>query len=343
MKILFIDTESFPSHANFNRIHIRALLNCGNTVDVAFKEGYSKILNISNIKVVCKVPEKLYEHGKETQVYGRFLMLLRLWEVRRKVRFADYDAIFLSYYDETVLPFSFYPSGMYLINHINADGLHHWLKRKLFLHLSARNTQIMISKRAGEYVQGLGVKKTRLVYHGLPNPYNKEVSRPLWMNHRHTLFSPSAMSSDLNFIQDLLNSDAFNDLLISRDVQFVVRSLHPLITNNPNVKVITSFMSDEDYCGCFVHSDAIFVSYVDDFKYRVSAVMLECISNNKKVVVRKTDGLLEYMNLVGEDSYFTTLEQAIRVAEKKIIDSQIPQYDGYLYEPDYTFIKDCSV
>ncbi len=343
MKILFIDTESFPSHANFNRIHINALIDCGNYVDGVFKEGYSKVLKIPNINVICEIPDKLYEHGEETQVYGRFLMLLRLWEVRRKVRFANYDAIFLSYYDETVQPFSFYPRGLYLINHINADGLHHWLKRKLFLLLSKRNTQIMISKRAYEYVRELGAINTKLVYHGLPSPYDRGIARPVWMSHQHTLFSPSAMSSDLYLIQELLNNKQFNDLLIDKDIQFVVRTNRPLMTSNPNVRVIDYYMKDDEYRGCFVHADAIFVSYVDDFKYRVSAVMLECISNNKRIVVRKNEGLLEYKSMVGTDSYFEGLEEAVRVVERKVMDCTDPVYDGYLFKTDYSFLKEYSL
>lgn len=338
MKILFIDTESFPSHANFNRIHISALLNCGNTVDVAFKEGYSKILAEPNVKVVCEIPDKLYEHGKETRVFGRFLMLLRLWEVRRKVQFSDYDAIFLSYYDETVLPFSFYPRGLFLINHINADGLHHWLKRKLFLFLSARNTQIMISKRAYEYVRGLGVNNARLVYHGLPNPYNKDVKRPEWMTHRYCVFSPSAMSSNMSFIQHLLDNRSFNEILISNDIQFVVKGNGVLVSHNPNVRIIDYFMEELEYQGCFVHSDVIFISYLDDFKYRVSAVMLESIANKKNVLVRDTFGLREYEDIIGRTSYFSTIEELTDVLVKAIKKKDI-YYNDYLYKPKYNFIK----
>lgn len=343
MRILYIDTESFSSHANFNRIHIDALMKCGYSVDGAFKEGYINLLGIKNLDVVCEIPERLYEHGKETQVYGRFLMLFRLWKVRSKVRFADYDAVILSYYDETVLPFSLYPSGLYLINHINADGLHHWLKRKLFLLLSKRNTQIMISKRAYEYVRELGAINTKLVYHGLPNPYDRGIVRPVWMSHQYTLFSPSAMSSDLYFIQELLNNKQFNDLLVVKDIQFVVRTNRPLTTSNPNVRVIDYYMKDDEYRGCFVHADAILVSYVDDFKYRVSAVMLECISNNKRIVVRKNEGLLEYKGMVGADSYFDGVEEAVRVVERKVMDRTDSVYDGYLYKTDYSFLKEHSL
>lgn len=339
MKILFIDTESFLSHANFNRIHINALIKNGYCVDGALKKGYSKILNIPDLRIVYEIPDNLYEHGKETRLYGRLLMLFRLWQVRRNIRFADYDAVFLSYYDETVQPFSLYPSGLYLINHINADGLHHWLKKKLFLYLSSRNTQIMISKRAYNYVLGLGAKNAHLVYHGLPRPYDREIKRPSWMNHKYTLFSPSATSSDSNFVQELLNSEKFNNLLTSRDIQFVVRTLCPLKVDNPNVKIIDYYMSDEDYRGCFVHSDAVFVSYVNDFMYRVSAVMLECISNNKRVVVKKNEGLLEYMNLIGKGSYFSTLKDAVRVIENTVLDPITPFYKSYLYEPDYSFLQ----
>lgn len=340
MRILYIDTESFSSHANFNRIHIDALQKCGYSVDGAFKEGYCNLLGIKNLDVVCEIPERLYEHGKETQVYGRLLMLFRLWKIRINVRFADYDAVILAYYDETVLPFSFYPRGLYLINHINADGLHHWLKRKMFLYLSKRNTQIMISKRAYNYVRSLGAEKCQLVYHGLPNPYSKEIARPDWMNHQHTLFSPSAMSSDLVLIQQLFESKSFNFLLKTLDIQFVVKTTHKISTNNSNVKVIDYYMSDEEYQGCFVNADAILISYLDDYKYRTSAVMLECIANNKKVVVRKTDGLLEYEDMIGTSPYFSTVEEGVSVIENMVRNASDPIYKSYLYYANYQFLNE---
>lgn len=339
MKILFIDTESFSSHANFNRIHIKALIKDGHNVEGAFKEGYTKLLNVPNLKTVSEIPEYLYEHGKETQIWGRFLMLLRLWKVRRDVQFKSYDAIVLSYYDETVLPFSFYPRGVYLINHINADGLHYWLKRKLFLLLASFDTQIMISKKAYEYAKSLRAKRCELVYHGLPSPYDFRIERPDWMTHRYSLFSPSATSSDFDLLQELLQYPQFNELLQVKDIQFIVRSNRQLSTNNPNVRIIDYYMSDKEYQGCFVHSDVIMVSYVDDFKYRVSAVMLECISNNKKVVARQTEGLMEYKDIIGEDSYYTTVDQILSVIKNRIAGNRHVLYNNFNYEPNYSFLK----
>lgn len=336
MNVLLIDTESFPAHANFNRIHISALLKVGCDVDCVFRCGYSHILNINNLKIVYEIPDSDYEK-KDTRIKGRILMLKRLLDVKRNVNFASYDRIILSYYDETVLPFAFYPSKMYLINHINIGGLKYWIKRTLFKRISKNNTQIVLSKDAFDYIGKLGIVNRQLVYHGLPKTYNKSELRSSFIDKHYCIFSPSAQSSDIESIKNLLNSERFISYLIENNVEFIIRTKQEL-PNKPNVKLITSYMSDEDYQNCFVKSDIILVLYKKQFMYRVSAVLLECISNNKKVVIQNHPGLQEYKSIFGKDSFFDNVEGAISAIDRLLKDNKQPMYDKYNFEPDYSFL-----
>lgn len=339
MKILYIDTESFFSHLNFNRIHLNALLSQGFTIDGAFKVGYKELLGMSEVKVVCEIPEEHYEHGKDTQLYGRYLMLRRLFDVKRAVRLKDYDAIILSYYDELVLPFAGYPSGLYMINHINIGALNHWLKKYFIKRLAHNNTHIVLSKTAYDFVKQLGIDNCRLVYHGLPKPYPKDISKPAWMNHKYCIFSPSVTSTDFTAIHELLDSKLFLDYLTSKDILFVIRG-RDLYSDCPNIKIINHYMDDADYQGCFMHSDAIFVAYRKDrFKYRVSAVMLECIANNKRVIAKRSEALNEYQDAIGGESYYDTVPSVFDVLKRMIERSSEEISYSYSCEPDYGFIK----
>ena len=339
MKILYIDTESFPSHANFNRIHLNALLNLGFSVDGAFKIGYKELLGISDVKVVFEIPEEHYEHGKDTQLYGRYLMLKRLFDVKRAVRLKEYDAIILSYYDELVLPFAGYPNGLYMINHINVGALNHWLKKYFFKRLAQKNTHIVLSKSAYDFVTQLGIGNCRLVYHGLPKPYPKDISKPVWMNHKYCIFSPSVTSTDFTAIHELFSSKLFLDYLANNDILFVIRG-RDLYSDCPNIKIIDHYMDDADYQGCFIHSDAIFVAYRQDrFKYRVSAVMLECIANNKRVIAKRSEALNEYEGTIGSESYYDQVEDIFELFERTVNDSGADTKYIFEHQPDYSFLK----
>lgn len=339
MRILFIDTESFPSHVNFNRIHLNALLSEGYVVDGAFKGGYEELLDMPNVRVVCEIPEKHYEHGKETQLYGRYLMLKRLFDVKRAVRLKDYDAIILSYYDELVLPFAGYPKGLYMINHINIGALNHWIKKFFFKRLAQKNTHIVLSKSAYDFVKQLGIGNCRLVYHGLPKPYPKDISKPTWMNHKYCIFSPSVTSTDFTAIHELLNSNLFLDYLINNDILFVIRG-RDLYSDCSNIKIIDHYMDDADYQGCFIHSDAIFVAYRQDrFKYRVSAVMLECIANNKRVIAKSSEALNEYEGAIGSESYYDKVKDIFELLDRTVNDSDVDIKYIFEHQPDYSFLK----
>lgn len=336
MKVLYIDTESFPTHANFNRIHIRALQKVGCEVYCVLKVGYKQILQIPDLKVVYEIPVTYYETGRDTPIRGRFLMLKRLFCIKKNVDFRQYDKILLSYYDETVLPFAFYPKGLYLINHVNIGGLKYWLKRKMFLYLSLSNIQIVLTKAAFNYIGKLGVTKKELVYHGLPNPYNSLLSTAK-NKHKYTIFSPSAQSSDFDSISQLLNSDKFIEFLKERDIEFIIRSKVSL-PKKSNVQVLTSYMCNEDYQQCFLKSDIILISYKKTFMYRVSAVLLECIANKKNVIIKKHLGLKEYESILGKDVFYESVDEAISAIDAILCKHQKICYDRFNFEPNYHFL-----
>ncbi len=335
-KILYIDTESFPSHGNFNSIHIKALMQQGFEVCCVFRENYSDCIKLPNIKVELEIPDRLYIHYKSA-IASRFQMLKRLHFIKARLQFEQYRHILLSYYDELVFPFALYPNGVYLINHINLGALNHPIKRILIKYLSKRNTQILLSESAFAFAKNMGFKKCRLVYHGLPEPYSLNSQKPVWMNKHYCLFSPSVTSTDFSVINELISSDSFLSFLEEKDILFVIRGKN-IHSNHPNVKIIDWFLTDEDYKGCFIHSDFIFVSYREDrFKYRVSAILLETISNSKKVVVKRSFGVEEYEPYLGKDAFFEDVNGAIN-SLNRLLDEGLLKHYNYDKKPDYSFL-----
>ena len=332
IKVLYIDTESFPAHLNFNSIHIKALIDAGAVVEGVFREGYSEKLNLP-IKTAYCISHSLY--GKRNNsMSARLDMFKRLLAVKKNVEFNSYDKIILAYYDELVLPFAGFPHGLYLINHINIGALNHWLKIFLFKRLSRRNTQIVLTKGARQFVLEIGVKQCIYIPHGLPIPYSKECCKPLWIKHRYFIFSPSATSSDFRCINSIVHNNQFINYLQKNDILFIIRGAVSNVSSS-NIKVIDNYMDTDEYQGCFIHSNAIFIAYKEDrYKYRASAIMLEAISNNKRIVARYSEGLSEYSYIIGDNSFFNSIDDLINRLDRIIKKTKTIKYSN-VEEPNY--------
>lgn len=302
MNILFIDTESFPSHINFNRIHISKLLEEGHHVSCIFRIGYFQKLGIENISMIHEIPNKYYKKGNDTRIIGRIFYLRRLLNIRKYIKSKKYDIIINSYYDETVLPFAFFHRGLYLINHINIGGLRYKLKLFFFKLVSKRNQQIVLTKDSQEYLNSMGLKSI-YVRHGIPDVYPVNLPRPVWMKFKYSIFSPSATSSDEKFLTSLISSKEFVSYLERNDILFIIRS-NQLSSTCKNILIIDYFMSNEEYMACFTQSDIIFVCYKPTFRYRASGILWECIANSKNVAIRNIPGMTEYKEIFDISSFF---------------------------------------
>lgn len=316
MKILYIDPVSHTEHINFNLLHLKAIFSVTRDVDCVFRENYLNNTSLSSIKQEYEIPSSLCKKRKIALV-NRFFYWLTLWYIRFKVDFKKYDYIILSYYDEIALFLSFYPKNLLLINHINVSGLQSRLKFYFYNKLSKNNTQIVFEDYIKDYLISKGIKHVKVVPHGVIDRYIiddsnvKRIFKHIFLKYKYVVFSPSSGSSDEVFINTLLYSDLFKQFLTKNDILFVVKTNIKIDFEHENILVINTFLSNEDYRYLFLKSNLILISYPPTFKYRVSAVFFEAISNNKCMQLANIEAFDQYKKYLPSQFYFKNIEELI--------------------------------
>lgn len=338
MRILYIDPLSLDGHINFNKIHIKALKSLGADVDFCFIEGYGKKLGLDASELIYDIPKFLDDQSNGLKFRLSQYRILR--QLRHSIDFERYDRIIFSCFEQ--ISFSF--AGIrdaFLICHNNISD--NKLKRFFLKKVGKRNSLLYMLKGAKDWFDNLGVTNKHYVFHGLINPELKSVSMESDRQNkfRFKIFSPSGSSSDHEFIQHLLESAQFVDFLKKQNIQFVLKGNYLPKDYPDNIRIINHRIPDSEYVAEFLSSDAILICYGQDFKYRVSGVMMESIAFDKPVLVRDIPSLREFTDIVGENSYFGSIDDFINAIKHKI-DQKIGliKMNYPKQQPDYQFLLD---
>lgn len=332
MRLLYIDPFSFEGHVNFNKIHIEALRRCGFEPDFVFKEGYGSLLGEGN--VVYEYPERLYNHGSGNKWRLSQYRILR--DIMRHVDMRPYDRILLSAYETFSVLLTGFPAS-YLVNHdnIQSNRIKLWGIRAL----AKKHVHIALLRQSLELLKGMGCKASYFVNHGLIEPYPAE---PRGSGDCITVFSPSAESSDEEFINEMILDDSLNELLEKRNVRIAVRS-NNLHSGRKNIDILSRRLSDDDYRKKFMASDYILIAYPESFEYRVSGVLMEALACGKRILVRDIPVMREFRGWIGAENYFGDirgLSECICRLEARPEDNSGKQGDLRLsLSPDYSFIR----
>lgn len=340
-KILYIDPFYQTGHSDFNNGYIKALRETGATLHFVVVKGYEKHLNIAEDEVLYKIPTFL----ERTDLGGfgnRICHLIALFLIRLKIRFSDYDKVFFSNFDEI----SFYFSGIknaILIPHINISESNNKVKFFFLNKVLKKNTCIAFNQSISNYLSQKGNYKIMEQPLGLPEPIrlkqkaNFTAREQQLINdlsaYNKILFSPSAQSSDTEFIQKLIDDTAFLAMLKNENIAFVAKG--NFTSQNENIIVINYYLSTDLYQYLFLKSDCILLAYPQSFQYRVSAVLFECFANNKRCLVPSTEAFKSYEKHFCYQPYFSNANDLIKLLEAFDIDKQFYKNTKDL-QPDFS-------
>lgn len=318
-KILYIDPLLQKGHINFNNIYIESLRKSGYLIDFVFVSGYEDKLNIDSSEVVYSIPKVFFK--KDLGKLGnRIAYFFALFFIRLFVDFKKYDLIIFSSFEEV----SFFLSNIkkcYLINHINVSTsveskIKHYLLNKVLIN----NSLIVLDKETKNYLSSKGNDKIYFQPHGLPNAKslihtNKDDEFDYifdeLVKYKKILFSPSESSLDKDFINELIQSNKFMEYLEQEDILFVYKDKSSVVIKR-NTLVISDFLSQNAYDYLFLKSDIILIAYPENFKYRVSGVLLECMANEKPCVVSRIDTLESYKDFFKYDAFYSNIDELIQ-------------------------------
>jgi hypothetical protein len=245
--------------------------------------------------------------------------------------------VIFSIYDDIVLFFTPIRHRVFLVEH-NLEKLDNSVKLFFFRQLSKHCQHIVFNEYIARRIIDLGIACPVIVQHGLAAPFLPQPrvvlstinDRFLQDDFAKILFCPSAGSSDTGFLNRLVADERFLDFIEKNHILFVMKRSKPLyfdasgyywldsgfaktkgsmllpgMTKSKNILILSSQLNIEQYRTLFVYSFAVLIAYSERFKYRVSNVLNECISNNKLCFISDITSLKYYSKYIKYPYYFS--------------------------------------
>jgi hypothetical protein len=312
-RLLYIDPLSFTGHVNFNKIYIKELYKMNLNINFVFKDGYSHKLGVKND--VLTIPNEFYSSNKGLLTRLNNIRILRY--IDKKISLEDYDYVILSSYDTISLFFSGIKCKLILVNHNTLQGLENRIKRFFFKSISKNNIHIVFEEYMKDYLSTIGVHNVNKISHGFMKSITKtEINKNFFFegsevslnDFEKVLFIPSLHHLDQIFIENLIIDKGFVSFLESNNILLVIKTNLKIKNESINIQFIMKNLTKREYQTVFLRSNLIIIKYPLTYKYRISAIFLECVVNNKTCLLNKTDALIYYKKYINYESYYETKE-----------------------------------
>lgn len=284
--VLFVDYLSPKGHISFNKNIIRNLSSYNVNITCVFYEDIPiKNTNLENVSFIrLNRPSFKSKNNILTRIY----LFYSLCKIKRKVNFASYDYVIFSSFEETSLFFSYFNSNLFLFAHNNSRSLHNKIKWFFLKRITIKHTLIVFDELIkAEYFKNK-ISNVVTISHGLPQQFEKSkvLKTDVLVNlnlqlYDYIIFSPSCHSSDYKLLKQISNDRKFCDFLNRKNLLFLIKDNTGLIKESKNIKIVDYYLEQHEYEALFNLSKVILLPYSDNFKFRVSNVLYECIANDK--------------------------------------------------------------
>ena len=318
-RVLYVDAESPPGHIPFNMGYIARLSETpGVRLSLIVREGYLSAAAVSPAAIVREIPHRLYLSRDRGKLVNRIFMLLRYLYLRRTARWGAYDRVIFAGYDEFALLFSGIRRPLLLVNHDNVRGLDSALKRFFLKRISKRHAHIVFEEYMANRMRSCGIGNVFVVRHGLQAPFAPAQpgaleaihARIAGANDKKIILCLSLSSADMQLMHRLVRDASFIRLLLRHNMLLVVREHGcSLAADSPSVLRLNTFLSTAQYRALFLRSFAVLLPYPQTFRYRVSNVLHECISNNKLCFAADIPALRAFAPYMRYPYFFSGVEE----------------------------------
>jgi hypothetical protein len=338
-KVLYIEADSPLGHIPFNLGYISRLSERADvSLSLVCRKAYFGSAGASPAAIVKEIPHRLYLKKSGGKFISRVFMLLRYLYVRWTVDIAAYDKVICAGYDEMALFFSFIRRPLLLVNHDNVRGLDNAVKRFFLKKISGRHSHIVFEEYIASRMRAQGISNVFVVKHGLSAPFAPAERGVLKAIHERItgaagekiILCLSLSSADMQLLDELVHDASFGRLMARHNMLLVVREhRHRLAVDSPNILRLNTLLSTAQYRALFLHSFAVLLPYPDTFRYRVSNVLHECISNNKLCFASDIPALRVYARHMRYPYYYSGVEElvaCIASAVEKKVDSATDKY-----------------
>lgn len=318
MTVLYIDTFSQFGHTNLNKVFIQQFRNKGYKVSVIARTNYLEDIEVPIEDILLRIPETYY-NSSAGRIRDRLLQFRILQFIKKRVSLRKYDIVFFSYFDEIVFPLSVIKGNLIFMNHSNVTGLENTLKRFFLKCIAKMGTILVFHETIRDQFLKFGITNVIVEPLGLTLPYdndsannrnllNKIDTRIVSLDYRLKIFIPTVSKYQDDFLYKVLSNDSFLNFLILNKVLLVLKD-KSIEINHPNICLLKSFLSEEIYQAVFISADFLMLHYPASFKYKVSASLFECFSNNKPCFLSDIDAFRVFQSHFNYDPYYNSIEK----------------------------------
>ena len=320
-KVLYIDYLSPKGHVGFNRAQIDALNKLECDTYYVFREEYAKELGLN--KGVLEIPHSFYKSGK---IISRVFYALALHYIKRKTKGTYYDAVIFASFESLSISLCIIYKGAYLINHNNIRDLDNGIKRFVYKHISNYYTHVVFNALCQEKLRCNGINASVIIPHGfapLPVFGNSDILSKNYLTEKRYLFFPAKGLSAAQITNMVANDQNLLDYCKRNGVRIVTR--YKDIRNSATTS-IPGYLSNSDYYTLLKNSIASVLCYDNQFKYRVSGILFECMAMDLPAVAFHNEALEIYNEYLRTGKLtFSNISELCDMIDA-IVKSEYPNY-----------------
>lgn len=309
--ILIVDTFAGFGHRDLNNNYIRffRIKNCN--VNFISSKEYLKTLDLNEREKILELPSRLFGNSK-----NRLLIKIneyrKLRYIAKSIDYAKYDLILFTYFDEAVLFFSKIPDNSVLMNHTNAKGLENAIKKKFLKKCSKKAKILVFHESIKEKFNQHGIENVVVEGIGLSLPkktFSKEIK-----NTQTLIFVPSLSKYGQKTLKELIESEKFNSFIKRKNIRVIIKDDN--FKSTDNILVLPFVINNLEYDKIFSEADIILLHYPETFKNRVSALLIECFSNNKHCLLNPINSFLIFRDHFNYEPFYNNIDELIeRISE----------------------------
>lgn len=290
LHVLYIDTYTQFGHVALNEVYINNLASVGLSVEVVMADKVIAQMNLDPRVLVRPIPLRLITAGGG-RVSDRMRDIRILKYIKGTFALENYGCIFLSSFDEIVLSTVRLRGRLLLLAHGNVAGMDNPLKRLCMMNLSRYATFVVFHEFIKKRCEEIGINDVFVEAQGISKPYvmSKEerckilstIDARLTPESGYTLmFVPSGAKYNDTLLRTAIGNEEFLAFLKRERIKLAMKEIG-VTSEMENVITISRSLNRQEYQALFTESACIILSYPESFTYRVSAILLECFSNEK--------------------------------------------------------------
>lgn len=333
MRILYIDYMSPSGHEVFNTIQLKSLISIGCKIHlVVYGQFLSGRLEDKNISIT-RIPD-LYSTKNKSSILIRINDFKRLLWIKKNVINNNYDYVIFSSYDILSLYyFKFNIPNIFLINHNNVDQFDSRVKLYLTRHLPNHYIHIALNEyMESKLKESLPGKSVQYVPHGFLETTEKQLRPSFVKENCKFVFCPVNRNYDAELVKELLYSHTLNEYLKENEITIYVKS-QLLSVPSDNIQVV-GMLSDEEYNYMLTKAIAVLLPYGEEFRYRCSGILFECVARNTPIIATEREALKIYQDKINihffkNSKSFVDVLSEVSKSEKKTYNTELLQPTEY--------------